>query len=122
MTSNSLRASHHQASRFGLLHQEIESEQQLAGQPAATVGLMELGTLDDAEIGVWEMSVGAMADIENDEWFVVLSGQATVQILEAGGFAAQEIELAPGSVVRLHQGMETRWTVTQALRKIYFAR
>ncbi|MGO2550602.1 MAG: cupin domain-containing protein [Glutamicibacter arilaitensis] len=83
---------------------------------------MELGTLDDAEIGVWEMSVGAMADIENDEWFVVLSGQATVQILEAGGFAAQEIELAPGSVVRLHQGMETRWTVTQTLRKIYFAR
>lgn len=122
MTSNSLRASHHQASHLGLPHQEIESEQQLAGQPAATVGLMELGTLDDAEIGVWEMSVGAMADIENDEWFVVLSGQATVQILEAGGFAAQEIELAPGSVVRLHQGMETRWTVTQTLRKIYFAR
>ncbi len=122
MTSNSLRASHHQASRLGLPHQEIESKQQLAGQPAATVGLMELGTLDDAEIGVWEMSVGAMADIENDEWFVVLSGQATVQILEAGGFTAQEIELAPGSVVRLHQGMETRWTVTQTLRKIYFAR
>lgn len=122
MTSNSLRASHHHASRLGLPHQEIESEQQLAGQPAATVGLMELGTLDDAEIGVWEMSVGAMADIENDECFVVLSGQATVQILEAGGFAAQEIELTPGSVVRLHQGMETRWTVTQTLRKIYFAR
>ena len=122
MTGKYLQASHHQASSLELSHVEIESEQQLAGQPAATVGLMELGTLDDAEIGVWEMSVGAMADIENDEWFVVLSGQATVQILEAGGFAAQEIELAPGSVVRLHQGMETRWTVTQTLRKIYFAR
>ncbi|WP_121867240.1 cupin domain-containing protein [Glutamicibacter nicotianae] len=83
-------------------------------------GDVELGTLGDAEVGIWEMSAGAMRDIESDEYFAVLSGRATVQILEAGGFGAQELRLVPGSVARLHAGMSTLWTVTETLRKIYF--
>lgn len=111
-----------QANDLELMHEPIGGEQLAAGNAPATAGFRELGTLGDAEIGIWEMSPGTMHDVESDEYLAVLSGCATVQILEAEGFGAQELSLVPGSVVRLHAGMRTRWIVTETLRKIYFTR
>lgn len=104
------------ASSAGLEHEPVPSEQIVAGSP--TTGHFVLDDDDGRTIGVWEMSVGAMRDVEVDEVFIVLAGAATVEfehpVLEA-------VELRPGSVVRLEAGMCTIWTVRQTLRKLYVA-
>ncbi len=106
------------AASVALTHEAVPDEQRLAGTP--TTAAVELGAFGDAEIGIWEMSVGTMSDVETDEVFVVLSGRATVE-LEPGGPDAETIEIAAGSVVRLAGGTRTVWTVTETLRKVYIS-
>lgn len=69
-------------------------------------------------VGIWEMAPGVDEDVEDDEIFVVLAGAGTVEFLEP---ELPTITLRPGSVVRLTEGMRTRWTVTETLRKIWIA-
>jgi len=92
-------------------------EQVVDGSP--TTGYLALDASDVGEIGVWEMTPGAMRDVEVDEVFVVLSGAATVEFEHPH---ASPIVLAPGSVVRLEAGMKTIWTVRETLRKVFIAR
>ncbi len=70
------------------------------------------------EGGVWEMEPGVGTDTEADEVFVVLSGAGTVEFLDP---ALPPVALHPGTLVRLEEGMQTRWTVTERLRKLYLA-
>ena len=91
----------------------MPSDQVVTGTP--TTGYIELD--DESGFGVWEMSAGAMRDVEADEVFVVLSGAATVAFEDP---ALPSIDLAPGSIVRLEAGMRTVWTVHETLRKVYF--
>jgi len=93
----------------------VPAGQVVAGAPST--GSAVLDVLGETEIGVWEMSPGAMRDIEVDEVFLVLSGAATVDFDDDG----RSIRLAPGDVVRLTAGMRTVWTVTETLRKLYLA-
>lgn len=106
------------ATNIALLGEPVAAEQRLSGTP--TTGVLELGSFGDAEIGVWEMTVGSMSDVESDEVFVVVSGRGTLE-LEPGGPDAEIIELSPGIVVRLAAGTNTIWTVTEDLRKVYIA-
>ncbi|MBN9183823.1 MAG: cupin domain-containing protein [Microbacterium sp.] len=94
----------------------VPAEQVVAGAPRA--GFVALDTSDAGELGVWEMTPGAMSDVEADELFVVLSGDATVAFSDP---ALPAIELRPGAVVRLQAGMRTMWTVRETLRKVYVA-
>lgn len=71
-----------------------------------------------AEVGVWEMTVGTMRDIEIDAVFVVIEGEATVTLLN-GDAPTKTIHLRPGTVCRLTAGMATRWSVPSRLRKLY---
>lgn len=103
-----------------LNHEPVEAEQVIEGAPVATTGVSEIGMLGGNEIGLWEMSAGTMADIEADEYFVVLSGRGEVTVLADNGFSEQTVQLAAGNVVRLHAGMRTRWSVEETLRKVYF--
>jgi hypothetical protein len=77
----------------------------------------DLALVEDygVEIGVWEISNGVVTDTEGDETFVVLSGRATVEVLDTGVV----LDLTPGTVGRLSAGTRTRWTVTETLRKVY---
>ncbi|KAB7743001.1 DUF861 domain-containing protein [Nostocoides sp. F2B08] len=75
-----------------------------------------LGMVGDVEVGVWEITEGAVRDTEVDEIFVVLSGTGRVEF-ENG----EAVDLAPGVVVRLHAGEQTTWTITNTLRKIWVA-
>lgn len=84
----------------------------------ATVGVTELATLGDVAIGVWEMSPSVTTDIEVDECFVVLDGDATVSFDDG----TAPLQLQPGSVGFLKAGTATTWTVRRTLRKIYIAR
>ena len=60
-----------------------------------------------------------MRDIEGDEVFLVLSGTGRIEFDEPG---RDPIELAPGSLVRLDEGMMTRWYIDGApMRKLFIA-
>ncbi len=55
---------------------------------------------------MWALTVGTVRDVEVDEVFVVLEGDATVRF-ETG----ESVDLAPGVVVRLRAGERTEWEV-----------
>jgi uncharacterized protein len=101
---------------LALTHEPVPADQSVSGDPttAATV-VDDFGGL---EVGVWEMSPGVMTDVEADELFVVVSGSATVEFADG----SPTLQLAAGDVVRLAEGAETVWTVTQTLRKVYLTR
>jgi uncharacterized protein len=93
--------------------QPVPPEQSVDGQPCT--GATAVADLGEVEIGAWEMTPGVMRDIEAEEVFVVVSGSATVEFADG----APTLRLGPGDVVRLAEGAETIWTVTETLRKIY---
>ncbi|WP_328694296.1 cupin domain-containing protein [Streptomyces phaeochromogenes] len=93
----------------------LDEEDILAGRPVAAV--RSLGEVGGAQLGLWTLTVGTVRDVEVDEVFVVLEGEATVRFVESG----ESIELAPGVVVRLYAGERTEWEVRSALRKVYVA-
>jgi uncharacterized cupin superfamily protein len=92
----------------------VPAAQIVAGSPST--GAVDLD--EDMGIGIWEMTPGAMSDVEIDEMFVVVAGSATVEFVDP---ALPSIELAAGSIVRLEAGMRTIWTVRETLRKVYLA-
>jgi uncharacterized protein len=94
-----------------LTHEAVPGDQVVDGSP--TTGC----TSGTPFMGVWEMTPGAMRDIEVDEVFVVLSGEATVDFVEP---ALPSIELRPGVIVPLTAGMSTVWRVHRTLRKFSF--
>jgi uncharacterized protein len=93
----------------------VEPDQVVAGEPKT--GFVELGAYGAAELGVWEMTPGAMSDVETDEVFVVLAGLARIDFTTTG----ESIDIGPGFVGRFNEGTATVWTVTETLRKVYLA-
>jgi uncharacterized cupin superfamily protein len=102
------------AASLTLTHGPLPTEEVVSGTP--TTAARELTTLNGLEIGIWEMTPGTATDTEADEVFVVLAGRATIAFASSG---LPDLEVGPGSVVRLAEGMRTSWTVTETLRKIY---
>lgn len=86
----------------------------LAGSPEAS--LKALDQIDGVEFGIWQLTPGTARDIEADEVFLVLTGDATVEFEDGS-----QIELRPGVIVRLHAGDHTTWVVRETLRKAYLA-
>lgn len=116
---------------YPLDHEPIEEWQRLdpAGADApggeatttatTTTAFAELGTIGDVDYGLWEMSTGAMRDVEGDEVFLVISGAGRIEFDDP---AQEPVVLAPGSLVRLTAGMKTRWYIDKApLRKLFIA-
>jgi uncharacterized protein len=101
------------AAALELSHEPVPADQSISGEPRT--GVSTLGEFGGLEVGVWEMTPGVMRDVEADEVFVVLSGSATVEFADG----TSSLHLGPGDVVRLAQGTETVWTVTETLRKVY---
>ncbi len=91
----------------------LAADQIDSGSPRT--GDHELLRFGSAEIGVWEHTPGVSTDVEADEAFVVVCGNATVEFIDSG----EVLQLAPGVVARLAAGTRTRWTVTTTLRKVY---
>ncbi|KJL30354.1 hypothetical protein RL72_00261 [Microbacterium azadirachtae] len=99
-----------------LTHEPLPAAEVVAGAPTTAIAVLD-GT-GDREVGIWEMTPGTATDTEADELFVVLSGRATIAFEDP---ALADLEIGPGSVVRLAEGMRTTWTVTETLRKVYIA-
>lgn len=112
------------ASSLALPHEPVPADQLVAGAPTTGVADLDADDLDAGgsgtgsarTVGVWEMTPGTMRDVEADEVFVVLAGDATVEFDDSD---LPPIELGPGAVVRLEAGMRTVWTVRETLRKVY---
>jgi len=102
------------AARTAIAHEPVAEAQRVAGTPSTGWAVLGSAASGD-EVGVWEMTPGAMSDTEADEVFVVLAGRATVEFVDEG----RTLELAPGAVVRLVAGARTVWTVHETLRKVY---
>lgn len=104
------------AASLSLHHEPLPADQVVAGSPATGHAMLqdEGGT----EIGVWEMTPGTATDVEVDEVFLVIAGQGEVRFDEP---SLPTVELRPGSVVRLTEGMHTTWVITETLRKLYVA-
>ena len=99
-----------------LAHGALPASEVVTGAPtAASVALSSLGGV---EVGIWEMTPGTASDVEADEVFVVLSGRATISFVSP---PLPSLDIGPGSVMRLAEGMQTVWTVTETLRKVYAA-
>jgi uncharacterized cupin superfamily protein len=98
-------------------YEPVEPEKVLAGEP--TTGHQELGIWQGLEVGVWEMTPGSMRDVEVEEIFIVIAGEATLTRQVQGEDVA--VELSAGVVGHLEAGEENRWDVRVALRKIYLA-
>lgn len=81
------------------------------GWPTATTEL--LADLGGVRIAAWEVTTGVVADLEHDEYLLVLSGAGTLRL--EGGPA---VRLAPHALVRLGEGERTEWTVTETLRAL----
>jgi uncharacterized cupin superfamily protein len=99
-----------------LTYQHLPAEQVVSG-PAPRVGERLLGDVAGASVGIWEIEPSVTCDVEIDEVFVVLSGDATVQFEDG----TPDLELRPGSLVRVHTGQKTRWIVRDTLRKVFVA-
>jgi uncharacterized cupin superfamily protein len=104
----------HAAAAVELAHEPVAADQVVDGSP--TTGYAALGEFAGQEYGVWEMSVGAMSDVEEDELFIVISGAGELT-LEGG----ETRTLEAGVVGRLEAGQRTVWSVTSTLRKVYVA-
>ncbi len=104
------------ASSLAIPFAPVPAEQIVAGAPEA--GFVELDALGGVEIGVWEHTPGVSTDVEADEVFVVLAGDATLSFDDP---ALPPVELRPGVIVRLAEGMRTTWAVRETLRKVYLA-
>ena len=102
-----------QASTLALEHSPLPADQVVAGSPAFGTAVLVDGA---PEVGVWEHTPGTSTDVEVDELFVVLAGDATL-LIEGRG----PLDLGPGAVVRLAEGMRTTWVVRETLRKLYIA-
>jgi uncharacterized cupin superfamily protein len=88
-----------------------------AGNPET--GTLVLGEFGDREVGVWEMTPGAMTDVEVDELCVIIAGLGEVHRTIDGQQVIQS--LRPGVTLQLRDGEETLWVVSQTLRKVYLA-
>lgn len=101
---------------LALAHTPLPTDEVVSGSPTTAIAVLD--DTGDREIGIWEMTPGTACDTEVDELFVVLSGRATIVFEDP---SLPDLEVGPGSVVRLAEGMRTTWIVTETLRKVYIA-
>ncbi|WP_430330746.1 cupin domain-containing protein [Rhodococcus sp. ACT016] len=96
-------------------HAALPNDLVVDGSP--TTAHRALTSLSGLTVGVWEHSPGTSRDVEADEVFFVVDGRGTVEFDDG----SPTVDLRPGSLVRLHAGQRTVWTVSETLRKIYIS-
>lgn len=91
---------------------DLDPSEVVAGAPVTSE--LEVFTMGDVQVGVWQITAGTVTDVEKDEVFVVLTGLGTITFADG-----EVVELEPGSLVRLRAGESTVWTIRSTLRKVY---
>jgi uncharacterized protein len=91
---------------------DLEPDEVVSGSPRTAE--RTITSIGEVEVGIWEITPGTVTDVEKDEAFVVLAGEGTVTFTDG-----EAVDLAPGSLVRLHAGESTVWEIRSTLRKVY---
>ncbi len=91
---------------------DLEPEEVFSGSPRTAE--RTITSIGEVEVGIWEITEGSVTDVEKDEAFVVLAGEGSVTFADG-----EVVDLAPGSLVRLHAGESTLWQIRSTLRKVY---
>ncbi|GGX80326.1 cupin domain-containing protein [Streptomyces fructofermentans] len=97
-----------------LLPDPLLPEQIVEGRPEVSGRVLWTSPDGTQTRGIWQITPGVVTDTEVDEFFVVVSGSATVEI-EGGS----TLRLGPGDACVLREGDRTTWTVHETLRKAY---
>jgi uncharacterized cupin superfamily protein len=93
----------------------LRPEQIISGTPEVSGKVLWESPDGKRYRGIWQITPGVAVDIDGDEIFVVVSGRASVELLDTG----EVLELSPGTVGILEPGTKTKWTVHETLRKAY---
>ena len=93
----------------------LDAGQIVAGNPVVSHRLVDSSADGRVARGVWQITPGVVTDTESDEMFVVVSGRATIELLDSG----DTLHVHPGDMVVLAEGERTRWTIHETLRKVY---
>ena len=64
---------------LGVAGTPVSDDLRLEGEPST--GFVDVAVVGGTTVGIWEMTAGSMRDIEADEVFVVVSGEATVELI-----------------------------------------
>ena len=99
-----------------LAESELDPGSIVAGSPRTFEGeIAEAPLAGGATLatGVWRCTEGTVTDVEADETFVVLSGRATIE------HEGTSHEVGPGDVCVLPAGAQTRWTIHEAITKVF---
>jgi uncharacterized cupin superfamily protein len=90
----------------------LDATQLISGNPQ--VSGYEILDNDAVSVGIWQHTAGVSSDVEVAEIFVVLSGRATIEVVDG-----PTLQVGPGDVGVLEAGAQTIWSVHEDLRKIY---
>jgi len=88
--------------------------QEQTGGAAISTSLLQSGSIEGVGYGFWEMGVGSAQWTSTDEIFIVHSGRGVLHVAEG-----EDIELQPGTIVRVTEGDQCRWQITETLRKVW---
>lgn len=98
-----------------LFDEPLDPGQVESGDPVVSHRLLAESADGRVQRGVWQITPGVVTDTEADELFVVVSGRATIELLDTG----RVLNVAPGDACVLTEGERTRWTIHETLRKVY---
>ena len=76
---------------------------------------VDVATVGDTTLGVWQVTEGSFTSSDLDEAFVVLSGAGSLTFVATGDV----VTLAPGVLVRVTPDTAIEWKITSPIRKLY---
>lgn len=82
-----------------------------SGWPVASTA--HLAQFGDQKVSVWEVSEGTVADIENDELVIVLSGSGSLSFDDGRSY-----QLTAGACIRLRAADRSTWRVSSPVRAL----
>jgi uncharacterized cupin superfamily protein len=92
----------------------LDAAQIISGDPQASGTLLWKSEDSTLAMGIWACTPGSFEWTHADEMAVVIEGRATVE-----RESDDPVELAPGVAVFFPEGLTTRWTVHEHLRKAF---
>jgi uncharacterized cupin superfamily protein len=95
----------------------LDPGQVVDGDPRTSDLTLSLSEDGSETTGLWACTPGSFTDIELEESFVVVEGEATVSFSDGSS-----LELKAGDVHRFEAGEKTLWEVKRTLVKCYWAK
>jgi len=92
----------------------LDPVQVIAGDPQASGTVLWKSEDSTHAVGIWACTPGSFNWTHADETLVVAEGRATVERVDG-----EPVELAPGVLAFFPEGLTTRWTVHEPLRKAF---